>query len=174
MWLSDPKKSYFFHWISLRLFVSIHNKTNWLTEVNVKVCAAHLKSPYPRINLSVKGRVWNRLCGFPIDSHRDVPWGTEGRGRVGKGGKKWPFLCRSWLEVSDRQSALTWPRFKPPLAQTRFSEGTALTFPEEMNNASRSASWRSREAKARAGQRGNGRGGIAASPLTPLKLFVSA
>lgn len=74
----------FFHWISLRLFVSIHNKTNWLTEVNIKVCAARLKSPYPRINLSVKRRVWNRLCGFPIDSHRDVPWGTEGRGGRGK------------------------------------------------------------------------------------------
>lgn len=62
----------------------------------------------------------------------------------GGGGKKWPFLSRSWLEVSDRQSALTWPRFKPPLAQTRLSEGTALTFPEEMNDASRSVSWRSR------------------------------
>lgn len=27
----------FFHWTSLRLFVSIHNKINWLAEVNIKV-----------------------------------------------------------------------------------------------------------------------------------------
>lgn len=173
MWLSDKKinrHSFFFHWISLRVIVSVHNKTNWLTEVNIKVCAARLKSPDPRINLSFKRRVWNRLCGFP---HRLTQRCTVGnRGEGGEGEKKWPFLSWSWLEVSDRQSALTWPRFKPPLTQdTPLRRHRADIFRRNERRVSLRVVMVA--AKARGGQRGNGWGGIAASPLTPLNLFVS-
>lgn len=55
----------------------------------MKVCAARLKSPDPRINLSFKRRVWNRLCGFP---HRLTQRCTVGnRGEGGGRGKKVTF-----------------------------------------------------------------------------------
>lgn len=164
------RHSFFFHWISLRVFVSVHNKTNWLTEVNIKVCAARLKSPDPRINLSFKRRVWNRLCGFP---HRLTQRCTVGnRGEGGEGGKKVTFpeliLIRGFRQTKcfDLAALQATSHSDTPLRRHR-----ADIFRRNERRASLRVVMVA--AKARGGQRGNGWGGIAASPLTPLNLFVS-